>query len=141
MKSQLKKLTAIFLSICVVLSLTSIISFAADTTATISFANTAQRTEYTTSKQVWEQNGITVTNDKASSSSSVGNYSNPARFYKGSKVTIEYPNMTKIEITSTSSDYATPWSSSFTDSNATATVSGTKVTITFKKPLHYQTTL
>ena len=46
MKSQLKKLTAIFLSICVVLSLTSVISFAADTTATYTFSNYTGSVQY-----------------------------------------------------------------------------------------------
>ncbi len=56
---------------------------------TISFADLANRTTFTANQQVWEQNGITVTNDKASSSNDVANYSNPARFYAGSNITIE----------------------------------------------------
>ena len=67
------------------------------TTASLSFASTDQRTTYTTSQQVWEQNGITLTNDKGSSTSNVGDYSNPARFYKSSNITITAPgNITKI---------------------------------------------
>ena len=67
------------------------------TTASLSFASTAQRTTLTTSQQVWTQNGITLTNDKGSSTSNVADYSNPARFYKSSKITITAPgNITKI---------------------------------------------
>lgn len=108
----------------------SVMSFAAEATATISFANKAQRTEYSTSKQVWEQNGIVVTNEKASSTSNVGDYYNPARFYKSSKVTIKcnLGNITKIEISDCGENkYATPW-----NTNSDAQVSGTNATITPK---------
>lgn len=70
-------------------------------TATITFDNTAKRTEYTTSVQVWQENGITVTNNKASSTTNIGDYSNPARFYKSSEVIIAAPaTITKLVIES-----------------------------------------
>jgi RPA family protein len=56
--------------------------------ATISFADAANRTTLTKAQQVWQQNGITVTGDKASSTTDVADYSGPARFYKGSNLTI-----------------------------------------------------
>ncbi len=68
------------------------------TSATITFDTTDKRTEYSTEIQVWVENGITVTNDKDASTSNVGNYSNPARFYAGSKLTIAYPGMRAITI-------------------------------------------
>ena len=107
------------------------------TTTTIHFTDVANRTVYTTSQQVWKQNGITVVNDKASATSNVGDYVNPGRFYKGSKVTITAPGMAKIVIdcSGLENKYVNSWSNSFTDSNATATVSGTTVTITFKTPV------
>ena len=110
--------------------LMSVMSFAAEATATISFADKAQRTVYTTNQQVWEQNGIVVTNDKASSTTNVGDYANPARFYKGSKVTIQCTlgNIKKIEISNCGDNkYATPW-----NTNNEAAVSGTTATITPK---------
>ena len=102
-------------------------------TATLSFASTAQRTEYSTSKQVWVQNGITLTNDKSSSTSSVGNYSNPARFYKSSKITVVGPgNMTKIVFDCNNTTYANDLKSSIgTVSGATVSVSSDKVTVSF----------
>ena len=69
--------------------LLSMMSFAAEYTATISFANKAQRTVYTSEQQVWEQNGLVVTNDKAASTTNVGDYANPVRFYKSSAVTVK----------------------------------------------------
>ena len=107
------------------------------TSATISFTDLANRISYSTTQQIWKQNGITVTNDKASSSSTVGDYYNPGRFYKGSNVTITAPGMTKIVIDCTGLDnkYVTSWSNSFTDSNATASISGKIVTITFRNPV------
>lgn len=66
--------------------------------ATISFADkTTTRTEYSKDIQVWVQNGITVTNNKASSTTNVGDYGDPARFYKGSDIIITAEkNMTTI---------------------------------------------
>ena len=95
--------------------------------ATISFADAANLTSYTVEQQVWTQNGITVTNDKGASTSDVKNYSNPARFYKNSKLTIEYAGMTKIVVTCGSSSYASALVSSV--SGATATADGAVVTI------------
>lgn len=90
--------------------------------ATLSFEDKAQRTSYSTSKQVWEQNGITLTNDKASSTSNVGDYANPARFYKSSDITIEAPgNITQIEFNCVSG---------YVISVTGATTSGTTVTVT-----------
>ena len=67
----------------------AVISSKADVTATLSFADKAQRTTYSTDVQVWEQNGIKVTNNKAASTTNVGDYANPARFYKNSELIVE----------------------------------------------------
>ena len=103
-------------------------------TASLSFANTTQRTSYTTSKQVWSQNGITLTNDKSSSTSNVGDYSNPARFYKSSKLTIEFTSdITQIVFVCNNSDYATELKNSI-ESGATVTVNGSSVTAVLTTP-------
>ena len=86
--------------------------------ATLSFESTAQRTTFTTSQQVWTQNGITLTNNKASSTSNVGDYSNPARFYKSSDITITAPgNITQIVFTCNTEAYATSLATSIGDSD------------------------
>lgn len=100
-------------------------------TITISFANKVQRTEFTASKQVWEQNGIVVTNLKANSISNMGDYVNPVRFYASTSLNIAYPGMTKIEFTCGSGAYANTLKTSI---GAAATVSGSKVTVTFAEP-------
>ena len=99
---------------------------------TLSFANKAQRTSFSTSKQVWEQNGITFTNDKGSGSN-VADYANPVRLYQNSKVTVAAPgNITKIVFDANSNSYATTMKNSIgTVSGATVTVSSDKVTVTF----------
>ena len=100
--------------------------------ATLDFSNKANRTTYTTSQQIWEQNGVKLINDKSSSTSNVGDYANPARFYKSSKITIEAAGMSKIVFTCSSNDYATALKSSIaSNSNYTVTVSGSTVTVTF----------
>ena len=117
------------LSFFLMAMLMSVMSFAAEATATISFANKAQRTVYTTSQQVWEQNGIVVTNDKASSTSNVGDYANPARFYKNSKVTIQCTlgNIKKIEISGWGDSKYNVWATSI---GSEAAASGSSVVIT-----------
>lgn len=100
------------------------------TSATLSFADKAQRTSYSTSQQVWEQNGITFTNNKASSSTNVGDYANPVRLYANSEVKVECGSMKKIEFTCSSSSYATELKNSIGDE---ATVSGSVVTVEFNE--------
>lgn len=89
--------------------------------ATLSFADMAQRTSYSASQQVWEQNGITFTNDKASSTNAVADYANPVRLYKSSNIKIEATReISKIEF-----ECASGYVISITD----ATTAGTKVTV------------
>ncbi len=105
-------------------------------TAVLDLTDKANRTSYSSSQQVWKQNGITVTNDKGASTTNVGDYGNPGRFYKNSTVTIEYPGMTKIVIDSVTyadNDYAIGWTNSFS-ADATATVVDGDVTIVLAEP-------
>ncbi len=96
--------------------------------ATLSFANKAQRTSFSSTKQVWAQNGITFTNDKASSSTPVADYANPARLYANSSVTVEAPgNITKIVFDCNSGSYATALKNSI---GSNVSVSSDKVTVT-----------
>ena len=99
--------------------------------ATIYFDNVANRTSYSTEQQVWEQNGITVTNDKAASSSDVGDYSNPARFYKSSNVTVE-ADAAFSQIVFNCDDYKATYPTDLQNSisSGSVTVDGTVVTVT-----------
>ena len=111
----------------VIVEHTDVVVVAPVGSVTLSFADKANRTTCTSSQQVWEQNGIKLINDKGSSTSNVGDYANPARFYKSSKITVEYPGMTKIEFTCNSSSYANALKSSIT--TGTVSVSGSVVTV------------
>ena len=102
--------------------------------ATLSFADKANRTSYSTSQQVWEQNGIKLTNDKGTSTSNVGDYADPARFYKSSTVTIECARMTQIVIDCTTAGdnkYITPFLSDIKGDGVTVTQDGKKIIVTF----------
>ena len=108
--------------------------------ATITFDDTAKRVEYSTSIQVWVENGVVVTNNKASSTTNVGNYANPARFYKGSEVIIEFTGMNKIVIdcTGIGNDYVSPWEASIktsTNTGYTVTLADNIVTVTLNSPV------
>lgn len=106
-------------------------------TSELSFANKTNRTTFTTSQQVWEQNGIKLINDKAASTSNVADYSSPARFYASSKITIECENITKIVFVCNSSSYATAMKNSIgTVSGATVAIGGSNVTVTFTTPVN-----
>lgn len=99
-------------------------------TATLSFADKTQRTSYTTTQQVWKQNGITFTNNKSASTNNIGDYANPVRCYASSSITVEMDsNMSEIEFECASSAYATALKNSI-GSATTVTVNGSVVTVT-----------
>ena len=101
------------------------------TSATIYFNDVANRTSYSEQQQVWQQNGITVTNDKAASTSNVGDYYDPARFYKSSNVTIA-ADAAFSQIVFNCDDYKTTYPTDLQNSITTGSVSvnGTVVTVT-----------
>ena len=102
-------------------------------TSSISFSSTTQRTSFSTSQQVWEQNGITFTNIKGSSTTNVADYSNPVRLYANSQIIVEaVGKITEIVFDCNSSTYATALKNSIgTVSGVTVSVSSDKVTVTF----------
>ncbi len=106
------------------------ISAATEKTLTLSFADAANRESYDANQQTWKQNGITLLNEKANSTVSVGDFSNPARFYKSSKITISCTGMKKIVFKCSSASYATALKNSL-GSVGTVTVSGSNVTVEF----------
>ena len=98
--------------------------------ASIDFSDVTNRTELSNDKQVWEQNGVKLTNDKSGSNVNVADYSNPARFYANSALTIEYSKIVKIEFTCNTADYAEALKNSIADGNGTTvTVDGKVVTV------------
>lgn len=114
--------------LCCLLSVVS--GYAEDVTATLSFADKAQRTDISTSKQVWEKDGITFTNNKSKSTSNVADYANPVRLYASSEIVVECSlgNITKIVFDCNSPSYATALKNSI-GSTATTSVSSDKVTV------------
>ena len=97
---------------------------------TLSFASKGNRTEYSTTKQVWKQNGVTLTNDKASSTTDVADYVKPVKLYAHSSVTIACTGMKKIVFNCNSTGYATALKNSIS-SSFTVSVDGKVVTVTF----------
>lgn len=82
--------------------------FFAQSSSTIIFdENKTQRTEYSSTKQTWTNGEITFINNKASSTTNVGDYSNPIRLYKSSEIIFSaVGSISQITITSaTGSDY------------------------------------
>ena len=100
--------------------------------ASLSFADIANRTEQNGDKQIWAQNGITLTNNKAESTQPVADYSNPVRFYKSTSLKIEYAGMKKIvfEMDLSSKDEKGLTEATF-PAGVTCTVNGFVVTLEF----------
>ena len=132
-------ISAILLVFVAVVALIPTLGFnaeAAETSAiTLDFTKSANNTSISDNQQVWTENGITLTNNKGSSSTKVNNYtpssSGHARFYKDSEIIIAYPGMTKIVFTCTGSSYA---KSPTGLTGASASTSGTTLTITLNNP-------
>ena len=78
-------------------------------TATLTFDDTAKRTSSSTTKQVWEENGITFINLKNKSQNDIVENYNPVRIYAGSSVSISMQGglMSKIEFVCDNNSYAT----------------------------------
>ena len=99
---------------------------------TLQFNSAANRTEYTTDKQVWTANGVTLTNTKAASTSNVGDYTAPARIYKSSDLKIECTGMTKIVFHLNSGKPASGLTDSLSGiAGITVGIDGYDITITF----------
>ena len=97
---------------------------------TLTFDDKAKRTTFTSNQQVWQENGVTFTNDKASSTNAVADYAKPARFYQGSKITVAVEGeISKIVFDCNSSTYANDLKTSI-GTTAAVTVSSDKVTVT-----------
>ena len=98
--------------------------------ASLSFADAANRIEWDANHQVWSANGITLTNNKGASTSSVADYVAPARFYKSSELIVECEKaMVKIVFACNNASYASALQTSITSGNVT--VDGSSVIVTF----------
>ncbi len=95
-------------------------------TATITFDEVDKRTDYSTTQQIWKENGIVVTNLKDKSTSNVADYYKPARFYQNSTLEIAYPGMVQIVFNCNTAAYATSLQKSI---GAGAAVDGKTVTV------------
>lgn len=104
---------------------------------TITFDSTSKRTQLTSDIQVWEENGITVTNNKGTGSN-IADYAAPARFYANSSLLIECggKQISKIVFNANAAKYATAVKDSITnDANCTVTASSKVATVTFAAPV------
>lgn len=103
----------------------------AEYTSTLTFDDKAKRTTFTSSQQIWEENGITLINDKAASTNAVADYAKPLRCYQGSKITVNADGgeISEIVFDCNSASYATALKNSI-GTTATVSVSSDKVTVT-----------
>ena len=111
---------------------------AVPTDYTITFDNTTKRADISTTKQIWQENGITVTNNKGSGNDINEKYYNPVRFYKNSNFVVECSGnlINKIVFNVASKDSTTSnLTGSLTAAGFTSTVNGRVVTVTFAEPI------
>lgn len=104
-----------------------------EVTETITFdANKTQRISYSGDSQVWASDNVTFTNNKASSSNAVADYTNPVRLYQGSEVVIEaVGKIAKIVIVSDgTAKYKTALENSLTGAGLSFSPNGNNYTVT-----------
>ena len=94
-----------------------------------------QRVSFSTASQVWQNGNLTVTNNKASSSNNVADYTNPVRLYKSSEIIIAYPGMTSLTISAPTGTYGTPWGTTLTAAGLEYEVNSGVYTVTFITPV------
>ena len=112
------------------------------TESTITFDTTDKRTTYSSEQQIWQESGIIVTNNKASSTTAIGNYAKPARFYKNSELIVSLASpsskITKIVFNANTTAYATTLASAIAeDDNYVVSTNSKAVTITFTQEAVY----
>lgn len=133
MKTKSMKIASLLLTMVVLVAtfclFTTMANAAEEQSATITFDNTSKRDASSGStKQIWRENGITVTHNKGTGNNIDLQYYNPLRLYAKSNFTIEYPGMTKISFDVNASKYVTPLTSCL--KTGEVTTSGTTVTVT-----------
>lgn len=112
--------------------------WAATETATLDFTKANNCTSIDADKQIWTENGITLTNIKNSSTTPVNNYTptndKPARCYKNSKITITHTSnkIAKIVFKCSENNYNI---SIGDDDKYEVVANGTTTTVTFKEPV------
>lgn len=135
----MKKLISIILCLTFILGL-AVVASAAKEPAVLDFSNDANRTMQNEDQQIWEANGVKLTNDRGSSTQPIKDYFNPIRLYAKTSVTIEYPGMTSIVLVCPTEGYAEVWANNPGDAAATITYEADTgsanyiVTITFAAP-------
>ena len=101
--------------------------------ATITFdADKTQRTEFSNEIQKWEHDGLTLINNKAASTTNIGDYA--GRFYKSSEIIISFPGMTSLVIDATGVDADKLWDATLEAAGLSFTVESKIYTITFAEP-------
>ena len=113
-------------------------AWAATETATLDFTKANNCTSIDENKQIWTENGITLTNDKHNSTTNVTNYTpaddDPIRCYKNSKITITHTSnkIAKIVFNCSESKYNISIGSS---EKYEVNANGNTTTVTFKEPV------
>ena len=107
-------------------------------TATLTFDDAAKRIVSTTTQQVWVENDITLTYNKADYNNNLAEYEKPVRFYANTTISLEAPgNIESIDFACNTTAYATALKnaisgSSVNDKIVTVTLDGSSSTVTYK---------
>ncbi len=97
----------------------------------ITFDDVENRTSFSDTQQVWEKNGITVTNNKTQGSTAISSECNPVKFYAKSELIISATNQfAKIVVNCNTNSYATNLVNSVDRNIGISQAEGKKVTIT-----------
>lgn len=87
-------------------------------TGTLTFDSGSKRIVSTTTQQVWSENDITLTYDKAGYNNNLAEYEKPVRFYANTTITIEAPgNIQSIDFACNTTTYANALKNSISGSS------------------------
>ena len=109
-----------------------------EVTATLTFDDAAKRIVSTTTQQVWVENNITLTYNKADYNNNLAEYEKPVRFYANTTISLEAPgNIESIEFACNTTAYATALMNAISGSSVngkivTVTLDGSSSTVTYK---------
>ena len=102
--------------------------------ATITFGDDkAQRVEFSTESQKWENDGLTLINNKGTGNN-IADYSAPIRMYKNSEIIISFPGMISLVIDAANINADYLWDATLEAAGLSFTVESKIYTITFAEP-------
>jgi hypothetical protein len=102
----------------------------------LDFSSIANRESLSNERQIWSQNGITLTNSKGNATANIGDFYDPVRLYKNTVVTIDYSSIAEIRFYCDAPAYAKSLLNSLIAGGYPAVLNDKTVTVTLTQPFN-----